>query len=161
MSEGSLNSFEAAFESHFEQVYGYVAYRLAPALDDANDLTQEIFLAALGAWHSFRGEASALTWLRSIARRKIADHFANQNRVGRGGCQPGFAESANAGSDGEERTRLLSEAMRSLSPEHVELLEGKYLEGRTVRDMAREQGKSEGRSNRRWPAPGRCCGRDT
>jgi RNA polymerase sigma factor (sigma-70 family) len=83
MSDGSLDGFAAVFESCFDQVYGYVAYCLAPDLDVASDLTQDVFLAALRSWHSYRGEASALTWLRSIARRKIADHYTDQARQGR------------------------------------------------------------------------------
>jgi hypothetical protein len=36
MSDGSLDGFAAVFESCFDQVYGYVAYRLAPDLDASN-----------------------------------------------------------------------------------------------------------------------------
>jgi len=144
MSDGSLDGFAAVFESCFDQVYGYVAYRLAPDLDVASDLTQDVFLAALRSWHSYRGEASALTWLRSIARRKIADHYTDQARQGRRqDCPEAPAEPASEPPEPQQRTLLLAEAMRSLPADCVELLEGKYLEGRSVRQMAQEQGRSE------------------
>lgn len=41
----------------------------------AEDLVQETFLAAHRGKESFRGDASPLTWLTTILRNKIADHF--------------------------------------------------------------------------------------
>ncbi len=58
--------------------YGGTLYRYAlsqtrdPSV--AEDLVQETFLAALRSLASFRGDASLLTWLVSILRRKIIDH---------------------------------------------------------------------------------------
>ena len=40
---------------------------------EADDLTQEVYLRAIGALRSFRGESSARTWLLSIASRTCAD----------------------------------------------------------------------------------------
>jgi RNA polymerase sigma-70 factor (ECF subfamily) len=48
--------------------------------DVAEDVVQETFLAALGALDTFRGDASPLSWLTSILRRKIADEFRRQRR---------------------------------------------------------------------------------
>jgi RNA polymerase sigma-70 factor, ECF subfamily len=47
--------------------------------DDADDATQETFLAAWRALPSFRGDASARTWLFVIARRS-ADRVARRRR---------------------------------------------------------------------------------
>ena len=46
--------FEDIFDQHFQDVYSYVAYRLAPDREVARDLTQEVFLAALEALPKFR-----------------------------------------------------------------------------------------------------------
>jgi RNA polymerase sigma-70 factor (ECF subfamily) len=51
-------------------------WRLCSSLagpDQADDVTQDTYLRALGALHAYRGEASATTWLLSIARRASAD----------------------------------------------------------------------------------------
>lgn len=50
--------------------------RFCASLSDptsADDLTQETYLRALGALRGFRGDASARTWLLSIARNVAAD----------------------------------------------------------------------------------------
>ena len=48
--------------------------------DAADDLTQEVYLRALPALASFRGESSARTWLLSIARRTCMDELRRRTR---------------------------------------------------------------------------------
>jgi RNA polymerase sigma-70 factor (ECF subfamily) len=58
-------------------------WRLCAHLSDrdaADDLTQDTFLRAIGALGSFRGDATARTWLLSIARRACADHVRRRVR---------------------------------------------------------------------------------
>lgn len=46
----------------------------------AEDLTQDVFGKALGALASFRGDASARTWLRTIARNTCLDALKRESR---------------------------------------------------------------------------------
>lgn len=48
--------------------------------DAADDLTQETYVRALGSVHRFRADASARTWLLSIARRTCADEIRRRQR---------------------------------------------------------------------------------
>lgn len=48
--------------------------------DAADDVTQDVYLRALPALSSFRGEASARTWLLSIARRTCMDELRGRSR---------------------------------------------------------------------------------
>ncbi|MEV7414670.1 sigma-70 family RNA polymerase sigma factor [Streptomyces sp. NPDC089919] len=64
-------------------VWRYVAY-LSADPQAADDLTQEVFLRALGALSRFEGRSSARTWLLSIARRTVVDslrHAAARPRL--------------------------------------------------------------------------------
>ena len=45
----------------------------------AKDLVQETFLAGLKSMKNFKGEASERTWLVSIIKRKIIDHYLRIN----------------------------------------------------------------------------------
>jgi RNA polymerase sigma-70 factor (ECF subfamily) len=56
-----------------------LAYHLVGA-DDADDVTQDTFVRAWRALPAYRGDASARTWLLSIARRACADHVRAQVR---------------------------------------------------------------------------------
>ncbi len=144
MPDGDAESFQAVFDRCFGQIYGYVAYRLAPDRDAAQDLTQDVFLAAWQGWSSYRGDGTALSWLRGIARRKVADHL--RVRVGRRDSAEAerLAYPATSGqSRPDEQSLLLAQVMRLLPPEDVELLEEKYLEGLPVRQMAEKHARTE------------------
>ncbi|HUU59406.1 MAG TPA: sigma-70 family RNA polymerase sigma factor [Phycisphaerae bacterium] len=135
-------SFEAVFREHLTAIYGYVAFRLAPRTDDAQDITQDVFVAGLKAWGEVRGETTPLQWLRAIARRKVANYFQHR-RVN--ASLEAITPSREAGADGGalERAEMLSAVMRSIPPDCAELLEEKYLDGLSVREMARRRGKTE------------------
>jgi RNA polymerase sigma factor (sigma-70 family) len=144
MPTGNADSFQSVFDRCFGALYGYVAYRLAPDRHAAQDVTQEVFLAAWQSWASYRGGTAVLTWLRSIARRKVADHL--RDTVGR--REWAVAErlgdlAASDQSRPDERALLLAQVMRSLPPEYVELLEEKYLDGLAVRQMANKRSQTE------------------
>ena len=47
----------------------------------AQDLVQETFLAGLKSMKNFKGEASERTWLISILKRKIIDHYRKINSI--------------------------------------------------------------------------------
>jgi RNA polymerase sigma-70 factor (ECF subfamily) len=58
-------------------------WRLCEALVDAqaaDDLTQETFVKAVGAVRRFRGDASARTWILSIARYTCMDELRARSR---------------------------------------------------------------------------------
>jgi RNA polymerase sigma-70 factor (ECF subfamily) len=64
--------------------------------DEAEDVTQEVFLRAWGALPAFRGDASARTWLLVVARRACADAVPARRLRRLLGGQPaasGFAEA--------------------------------------------------------------------
>jgi RNA polymerase sigma-70 factor (ECF subfamily) len=57
-------------------------YALARVPDEhvAEDVVQETFLSAVRAIESFRGESSLRTWLVTLLRRRIADHYRKRGR---------------------------------------------------------------------------------
>jgi len=137
------DTFQAAFERHFEEIYGYLAFRLAPNLDAAQDLAQEVFLAALKTWDSYRGEAPRLHWLRSIARRMVADHYSRSKpKTSLDDVKPTVSRASGV-SESQEQAEALSAVMRLLPAEYAELLEDKYIVGRSVADIARRRRKSD------------------
>ena len=69
------------------QTYQAEVYRLALSIlddsDDADDATQEVFVAALRALESFRGNASFKTWLFSITINVCRTRLQRQKNRGR------------------------------------------------------------------------------
>lgn len=57
-----------------DDLYGY-AYSKSNSAQLAEDFVQETFLAALNSVQNFKGNSSERTWLFSILKNKIADHY--------------------------------------------------------------------------------------
>jgi RNA polymerase sigma-70 factor (ECF subfamily) len=70
-----LIEFSEVYEEQLPRVYGYVGYRVQSAAD-AEDLTQQTFERALSNWARFdRRRGSVATWLLTIARNLVIDHY--------------------------------------------------------------------------------------
>ncbi len=60
------NAFTEVVRAHQQAIYR-LAYRLTGNVEDAMDLTQEVFLRAYRALPGFRGDSDIRTWLYRIA----------------------------------------------------------------------------------------------
>ena len=73
MSQASLPAepsaaIEQLVAEHGDRLYS-IASRLCGSADEAEDLTQEVFLQAYRGWSGFEGRSRPLTWLYTIAAR--------------------------------------------------------------------------------------------
>lgn len=57
-----------------DYLYNYAIYK-GIAIEQAKDLVQDTFLAALKSFDKFEAKSSVKTWLVSILRNKIADYY--------------------------------------------------------------------------------------
>jgi RNA polymerase sigma-70 factor (TIGR02943 family) len=61
-------------DRYSDYLYNFAYYRVSnQAL--AEDLVQDTFLAGINARHTYKGQASEKTWLVSILKNKIIDHY--------------------------------------------------------------------------------------
>ncbi len=70
---------ETWLDRYGEDLFAYAAARL-PGREQAEDMVQETFLAALKGLDGFRGDSSERTWLFGIMKRKIVDFYRRQAR---------------------------------------------------------------------------------
>ena len=88
----------------------------------ANDIISETFLAGLKSMKNFKGEASERTWLISILKRKIIDHYRRSNSVkGQAEVKIHFSDSETEGDWLEERVADLSDMTAEDQMENKEL----------------------------------------
>ena len=65
------------YRAHVRRVYGFFAYSVDPAT--AEDLTSQTFERVVANWGRFdAGQASEKTWILSIARNALIDHFRRE-----------------------------------------------------------------------------------
>ena len=89
---------------HSDYLYNYAITRIDND-ELAKDIVQETFLSGLKAMKNFRGQAAERTWLISILKRKIIDHYRKINSAkGKAEVRMNFYEDGeNKGSWIEER----------------------------------------------------------
>jgi RNA polymerase sigma-70 factor (ECF subfamily) len=76
--DGDRGALDRLLESSYDQVWRLCARVVDVA--DADDLAQDTFLRAVGSLPSFRGDASARTWLLAIARNTCMDELRTRSR---------------------------------------------------------------------------------
>lgn len=70
---------QVVFEQHYPAVYR-LAYHLSGSETEAQDIAQEVFIAALKSLAKFKGESQLSTWLYRITTRITGRHLARNNR---------------------------------------------------------------------------------
>ena len=76
--QGDLLAFDALYHRHVRAVYNRVRYVIPDT--DVEDVTQDVFLAALCSLPTFRGEAQFSTWLRTLTNHKVAEYYRKRSR---------------------------------------------------------------------------------
>jgi RNA polymerase sigma factor (sigma-70 family) len=72
---GDQSAWEAIVRQYTSRIYN-LAYRFTGRFDEAEDLTQEIFLKTYRTLNSYRPESGALvTWIVRVGRNHIIDHY--------------------------------------------------------------------------------------
>jgi RNA polymerase sigma-70 factor (ECF subfamily) len=137
--------FAELYEANFGRVYAFVAGRVFNRAE-AQDVTSEVFHKALANLRSFewRGAPFA-SWLFRIAANAIADHSGHAERE-REMAKPDDPIDTADPPDLEriEQRARLSKLVNSLSANQRRVVTLRFIEERSIREIAQEMGKSEG-----------------
>lgn len=77
-ADGDTRAFERLYREHAAKIHG-MACRMA-GHDDAEDLTQEVFVKVWDKLDTFRGDAAFSTWLHRVAVNVILSHRKARGR---------------------------------------------------------------------------------
>jgi RNA polymerase sigma-70 factor, ECF subfamily len=137
-------------ELHADAVHRYVWRRLAPKVDLVDDLVQEVFVAAWRGLEKYSGEASLKTWLVSIARHKVEDHYrstlgASLESLEAEGDAHSVVDSVNLDAlvEHSRQAGRAAKILLEIPYEYAAALRWRYWEGRTAREMATTTGRTE------------------
>lgn len=135
--------FAELYENNFERIYAFVASRVYDR-DLAQDVTAEVFHHALANLGKFEWRGVPFSaWLFRIAANAIMDRRKRAARE-RGDALP-EAEAAEAGDyEVVERRAALFNLVPQLPEDQRRVLEMRFAEERSIREIARELGRSEG-----------------
>ena len=133
--------FAALYERYFDRVYAFIVSRVHDR-DASEDLTSQTFHQALENLPKFEWRGVPFSaWLLRIATNAMADRWARAGRE-RGDPSPEASESIDTDAI-ENRARLLA-LVRQLPPEQRRVVLLRFVEQRSVRDIATAMQKTEG-----------------
>lgn len=119
-------AFKAFIKEHQDRVYNIVLNRVQNA-EDAEEITQNVFIAVFSKPEAFRGESSISTWLYRIAINKCIDHLRKKQSRKRWSFTALFSSGTDKGnepkefnhpgvvSENKEKAAILFNAMKKLS----------------------------------------------
>jgi RNA polymerase sigma-70 factor (ECF subfamily) len=151
---GDETAWEDLVRVHTRRVYA-ICYRFTGSDQEAQDLTQEVFLRVFRSLKSFRaGEGSFTVWLGRLTRNLLIDHY-RRTKLERmtdsiEGQLPMIEErtAMSARTDGlvagREASELLQSALQKLSPELRETVILRDLEELEYKEIAQVLNVPEG-----------------
>jgi RNA polymerase sigma-70 factor (ECF subfamily) len=149
--QGDVAAFEEVYRTHAGRLYS-VACRMVGNPSDAEDLLQDIFLAAHRKLDSFRGESALGTWLYRLATNLCLDHLRSRavrtNQVTDAlDDEPGLSDASSRGLADQTLSRMDLERALALLPEGCRAAFVLHdVEGLEHREVAEVLGIAEGTS---------------
>lgn len=148
---GDRKAFDRLFEDNFARLYRFAIARLADDPEGAREVVQMTLTRAIRKIHTYRAESAMFTWLCAICRNEISDWFRRQGRYrehivlveDRPEIQAAVDSIEAPGLETPERhyqrveaVRLIQVALDRLPAKYGNVLEWKYVEGHSIKEIA-------------------------
>jgi RNA polymerase sigma-70 factor (ECF subfamily) len=151
MLAGQKQAFHRFFDEYFARLYRFALARLADDPDAARDVVQVTFTRAIRKLHTYRAESALFTWLCAICRNETSEWLRQQSRYREHVVLIEDHPDVQAAVDSfqlpeeqlpeaqlrrAENLRLIEVALDALPARYGDVLEWKYVEGRSIREIA-------------------------
>lgn len=150
-AQGNMDAFGQLIERHKDRVYR-VVYRMVAHEQDAQDLSQDVFLRAYRSIHTFRGDARfttwlhrltvnlTLDWLRARGRRPIQVPIESDNEDTYAVPVPSQDPTPEEHVIREQRRQELLAAVAALSPDYRDVVMMHHFKGLSYQSIAERLG---------------------
>ena len=148
---GNERAFELFFDENFARLFRFALARLSDDPDAARDVAQITLTRAIRKLHTYKAEAALFTWLCAICRNETSDWLARQGRYREHIVLTEDFPEVQAAVDSlrapdqlspekhfrrVELLRLIQVALDRLPPKYGDVLEWKYIEGHSTKEIA-------------------------
>lgn len=149
-ARSDAQAFGALYDRYVQRVYRYCFYRTNHP-PDAEDLTAQVFLAALEALPRYRQDGHFAGWLFSIARKKVADFHRRTLRAAQvtldesldASALPPFHADLAMDVETSQRREQLLRRIQALAEEEQELIYLRYVAELSFAEIAKALRKNE------------------
>lgn len=151
--EGDKRAFDSFFDENFARLYRFAIARMPDDPHAARDVVQVTLTKALRNMHTFRAESALFTWLCAICRNELSDWLAQHARYREHIVLTEDFPDVQAAVDSfhapdssnpeenykrAEKIRLIQVALDRLPANYGNVLEWKYIEGRSINEISDE-----------------------
>ena len=148
---GDEQAFDRFFNDNFARLYRFALTRLSDDPDGTRDVVQITLSKAIRKLHTYRGEAALFTWLCAICRNVTSDWLAKQGRYREhivltedipevmaavDSYQAPQESNPERLAERVEGLRLIQVALDRLPARYGNVLEWKYIEGYSVKEIS-------------------------
>jgi RNA polymerase sigma-70 factor (ECF subfamily) len=134
--EGDSDAVAELYERYAPVVWRYVFARMRPDTHAGQDVLSETFLAAVRSLKKGATTENVAGWLTGIARNKTADWYRQQKKSATTDAEPATQDTSSAGG-------VVADVLDALADDERVVLEWKYLDRCTVREIAERLGRTE------------------
>lgn len=148
---GDTRAFDRFFDDNFARLYRFSLARIGDDPEGAREIAQSTLTRAVRKLHTYRAESAMFTWLCAICRNEISDWLKRQGRYREhivlvedypevqaavDSLQAPVADSPERNYQRVEALRLIQVALDRLPPKYGDVLEWKYVEGHSVKEIS-------------------------
>ena len=148
---GNERAFDQFFTENFARLYRFALTRLSDDPDAAREVAQTSLTRAIRKLHTYRAESALFTWLCAICRNETSDWLARQGRYRQHIVLTEDYPEVQAAVDSiqspeqmsperhyrrVELLRLIQVALDRLPPRYGDVLEWKYIEGHSIKEIS-------------------------
>jgi len=142
-AQTDAQAFGALYDRYVQRVYRYCLYRTNNA-SEAEDLTAQIFLAALEGLPRYRQDGHFAAWLFSIARRKVMDyHRRTLHEPLDESLLPSIDLELELTMEKSQRKTRLLKLIQALAEDERELIHLRYVAELSFAEIAKSLKKNE------------------
>lgn len=148
---GDQSALKTLYERHADPLFAFIYHSVDGARQEAEEIWQDTLEAGIRTLPSYQGQSRLFTWLCSIARHKLADHWRRVNRSRQRLTVLPPEDLARLVDEGplpdeilrRQATRLrVVEALSQLPPDYRMALVARYADGQSVEEIAQRLEKS-------------------
>ncbi len=148
---GDQRAFDRFFEENFARLYRFAIVRLSDDPEGAREVVQITLTRAVRKLDTFRAESALFTWLCAICRNEVSDWLRRQGRyrdhivlvedfpevqAAVDSFQAPLEDSPERHYERVEAMRLIQVALDKLPAKYGNVLEWKYVEGHSVKEIS-------------------------
>lgn len=140
---GNEEAFSEIYNNLITPIYRFIYFRVG-SKEEAEDLTQTVFLRAWKSLNDFDGKTLFSSWFYTIARNVIIDFWKKKKYIPLEDMEDDLVEIPDFGSfEKEDDFEKIKSAMSDLTESEQEIISLKFIDDLSNKEISQKTGKSE------------------